>query len=126
MPSTVHPVAVAEQVALLDQLSGGRFQLGVGRSGPWVDLEVFGTGLDRCEQGFAESLDLLLTALSTGRVRAGGERFAFREVPIVPTLRRASPPVVVACTSPGTVETAAARGLPMLLGCTSATRRKPR
>ena len=41
-----HPVALAEQAALLDHVSAGRFRLGVGRGGPWVDLEVFGTGLD--------------------------------------------------------------------------------
>lgn len=55
-----HPVALAEETALLDHLSGGRFHLGVGRGGPWVDLEVFGTGLDRYQHGLAESLDLLL------------------------------------------------------------------
>jgi alkanesulfonate monooxygenase SsuD/methylene tetrahydromethanopterin reductase-like flavin-dependent oxidoreductase (luciferase family) len=36
-----HPVALAEEAALLDHLSGGRFRLGVGRGGPWVDLEVW-------------------------------------------------------------------------------------
>ena len=86
----MHPVALAEQVALLDQLSGGRFHLGVGRGGPWVDLEVFG---------------------------AGGEWFRFREVPVVPRPRaRPHPPVAVACTSAATVELAATRGLPMLVG----------
>ena len=115
--STTHPVALAEQVALLDQVSGGRFRLGVGRGGPWVDLEVFGTGLERYERGFTEGLDLLLSALSGPTVSASGERFAFREVPMVPApLSAPHAPVVVACTSRGTVELAAARGLPMLLG----------
>jgi alkanesulfonate monooxygenase SsuD/methylene tetrahydromethanopterin reductase-like flavin-dependent oxidoreductase (luciferase family) len=113
--STAHPVAVAEQAALLDHLSGGRFRLGVGRGGPWVDLEVFGTGVDRYEHGFAESLDLVLECLTTGRARANGEHFTFREVPMVPT-PLSVPPLAVACTSRGTVELAAARGLPMLLG----------
>ena len=115
--STTHPVALAEQVALVDQLSGGRFHLCVGRGGPWIDLEVFGTGLPRYERGFAESLDLLLRCLTQERVGAAGQHFQFREVPMVPQPRtRPRPPVAVACTSPATVELAAQRGLPMLLG----------
>jgi len=115
--STAHPVALVEQVALLNRVSGGRFRLGVGRGGPWVDLEVFGTGIDRYERGFTDSVDLLLDGLRTGRVRADGEHFAFREVPVVPApVSAPHAPFVVACTSPGTVELAAVRGLPMLLG----------
>jgi alkanesulfonate monooxygenase SsuD/methylene tetrahydromethanopterin reductase-like flavin-dependent oxidoreductase (luciferase family) len=112
-----HPVALAEQAALLDQVSGGRFWLGVGRGGPWVDLEVFGTGLGRYETGFAEGLDLLVAALTRDRVGGTGPTFAFGEVPVVPRPRTSPhPPLVVACTSPGTAALAAARGLPMLLG----------
>ncbi|ACZ91906.1 LLM class flavin-dependent oxidoreductase [Streptosporangium roseum] len=111
--STRHPVDLAEQAAVLDQVSGGRFTLGVGRGGPWVDLEVFGTGLARFEHGFAESLDLLCAALGRETVTADGEFFRFREVPMVPAVRLRP---VVACTSPETVTLAAERGLPMLLG----------
>ena len=115
--SAWHPVALAEQAALLDQVSQGRFRLGVGRGGPWLELEVFGTGLERYERGFPEGLDLLLAALSRDRVSAAGEFFRFREVPVVPRPRtRPGPPVVVAATSPATAELAAARGLPVLLG----------
>ncbi|GLY73041.1 LLM class flavin-dependent oxidoreductase [Actinoallomurus iriomotensis] len=112
--SNQHPVALAEQAALLDQVGRGRFRLGVGRGGPWVDLEVFGTGLARYESGFAESLDLLLAALTEERV-TGTATFPFREVPVVPR-PLTGPPVVVACTSAATAEVAARRGLPMLLG----------
>jgi alkanesulfonate monooxygenase SsuD/methylene tetrahydromethanopterin reductase-like flavin-dependent oxidoreductase (luciferase family) len=114
--STRHPVALAEEAALLSLVSGGRFHLGVGRGGPWRELEVFGTGLSRYEDGLAESLDLLLSWLD-GPERLGwqGEDFRFREVPVVPRLD-ARPPVVVACTSPSTERLAASRGLPMLLG----------
>lgn len=115
--STTHPVALAEQALLLDRLSGGRFRLGVGRGGPWIDLEVFGTGLGRYEGGFEESMELLLGCLSRERVSANGEHFAFRDVDMVPNPERGSlPPAAVACTSPSTVELAARRGLPMLLG----------
>ncbi|GIH23851.1 alkanal monooxygenase [Acrocarpospora phusangensis] len=111
--STAHPVALAEQAAMLHHLSGGRFTLGVGRGGPWVDLEVFGSGLDRWERGFPESLDLLCRALSQATVSADGEFFQFREVDMVPpaTLRP-----VVARASERTTRIAAERGLALLLG----------
>ncbi|MBB0243822.1 LLM class flavin-dependent oxidoreductase [Streptomyces alkaliphilus] len=122
--STVHPVALGEQAALLHLVSGGRFTLGVGRGGPWVDLEVFGTGLPAFERGFPESLDVLLRWLRGGEVGSAGELHRFRPVTVVPDPTEPTgadrsttgPPVVVACTSPGTVRLAAERGLPMLLG----------
>ncbi|MFC4504133.1 MULTISPECIES: LLM class flavin-dependent oxidoreductase [Streptomyces] len=128
---TVHPVALGEQAALLHLTSGGRFSLGVGRGGPWVDLEVFGTGLQAYEKDFPESLDLLVRWLREASVGADGERFRFREVTVVPRPSEAltcpvdsadsadgvdGPEVVVACTSPASVRLAAERGLPMLLG----------
>ncbi|SCK55290.1 LLM class flavin-dependent oxidoreductase [Streptomyces sp. WMMB 322] len=133
-----HPVALGEQSALLHLTSGGRFTLGVGRGGPWVDLEVLGGGLDAYENGFPESLDLLLRWLREPRVGADGERYRFREVEVVPRCEEPlahahanpSPPaqgaadeppprrptVLVACTSPASVRLAARRCLPMLLG----------
>ncbi|GAA2318186.1 LLM class flavin-dependent oxidoreductase [Streptomyces kunmingensis] len=120
---TAHPVALGEQAALLHLTSGGRFSLGVGRGGPWVDLEVFGAGIEAYEQGFPDSLDLLLRWLRESRVAGEGDRFPFREVPVVPRPAEAigetdpaGPEVVVACTSPKSVRLAAERGLPMLLG----------
>ncbi|MBP2704584.1 LLM class flavin-dependent oxidoreductase [Microbispora sp. RL4-1S] len=111
--SARHPVALAEEAALLHHVSRGRFRLGVGRGGPWLELEVFGTGTARFERGFPESLDLLCAALSGGRVGADGEFFRFREVPVMPPARMTP---VVACTSEPTARLAAGRGLPMLLG----------
>ncbi|MEV4974049.1 LLM class flavin-dependent oxidoreductase [Streptomyces scopuliridis] len=117
----VHPVALGEQAALLHLVSGGRFTLGVGRGGPWVDLEVFGTGLRAYEEDFPESLALLLRWLREPRVEASGERFRFREVPVVPRPDEliepsTGPETVMACTSPKSVKLAAEHGLPMLLG----------
>ncbi|WP_411080886.1 LLM class flavin-dependent oxidoreductase [Streptomyces sp. cmx-18-6] len=117
-----HPVALGEQAALLHLTSGGRFSLGVGRGGPWVDLEVFGGGLEAYENGFPEALELLLDWLREPRVTGRGERFGFREVAVVPRADESlegpteGPEVIVACTSPKSVRLAGRRALPMLLG----------
>lgn len=115
--SVRHPVALAEEAALLHAVSGDRFDLGVARGGPWADLEVFGTGLDRyTPDGFAEALDVLLAATSGARtVRGNGPRFGFRDVPVVPRPPGALP-VWLAATSPSTMDLASNRGLPVLLG----------
>ncbi|GAA2006574.1 LLM class flavin-dependent oxidoreductase [Catenulispora subtropica] len=112
--STSHPVAVAEQAAMLHVLTGGRFTLGVGRGGPWVDLEVFGTGLEGLShRAFAEALDILRAWGEQDAVSYDGEFHRFREVPTVP---RGRPPTLVACTSTETAQLAARHRLPILLG----------
>lgn len=121
LPNT-HPVALGEQAALLHITSGGRFTLGVGRGGPWVDLEVFGGGLEAFERDFPEALELLLRwQRGSARVSADGPRHRFREVAVVPRPDElidgsAAPETVLACTSPSSVKLAARHGIPMLLG----------
>ena len=91
------------------------------RGGPWVDLEVFGTGLDRYETGFPESLALLRTWLSgTGQVSADGPQFRFRPVSVVPRPARTTP-LWIAATSETTAGLAAAVRVPLLLGMHAAT-----
>jgi alkanesulfonate monooxygenase SsuD/methylene tetrahydromethanopterin reductase-like flavin-dependent oxidoreductase (luciferase family) len=115
--ATQHPIAVAEQALLLDQVSGGRFRLGVGRGGPWIDLAVFGPAPHGHHADFPEALDVLLAALTGAPVRGAGPAYPFPEVAVVPGPRTPpGPGVVVAATSDPTVDLAARRGLPLLLG----------
>ncbi|WP_031467549.1 LLM class flavin-dependent oxidoreductase [Sciscionella sediminilitoris] len=109
------PVHVAEQAALLDHLSGGRFELGVGRAQPVVDYEVLGRGVEYWKRGLPEALDLTLAALR-GPVAADSELYRFREVTPQPGPGASGPvPVALAANSPASVELAASRGVPMLL-----------
>lgn len=111
-----HPVALAEEVAMLDALSPGRFLLGVARGGPWIDLTVFGSTAERHARGFPESLDLLRDWLC-GPETVGADGEFFRFPPVTVRARPSSPvPIWVAATSPSTVDEAARRGLPLLLG----------
>ncbi|MEU1812649.1 LLM class flavin-dependent oxidoreductase [Micromonospora aurantiaca (nom. illeg.)] len=113
--SVRHPVSLAEEAVLLDELSNGRFRLGIARGGPWVDIEVFGTGEDRYSHGMADALEILLGWLSGTATVAGNSRFPFRPVQVVPRPRRPVP-TWLAATSPATVDLAARHGLPLLLG----------
>jgi alkanesulfonate monooxygenase SsuD/methylene tetrahydromethanopterin reductase-like flavin-dependent oxidoreductase (luciferase family) len=113
--SSRHPVALGEEAATLDALAPGRFRLGVGRGGPWIDLDVFGSGLDRYERGFEEGLRLLTRWLS-GEAEVGhaGEFFDVLPVRVMPPGTGA--PVWVAATGEGTARLAGRLGLPLLLG----------
>lgn len=109
------PVEVAEQAALLDHLSHGRFLLGVGRGGPTVDYELLGRTLEHWRRGMPEALDLVLAAWD-GAVTSDTDLYRFRPVAPVPRPRTVPhPPLWVAATSPRGLADAAARGLPMLM-----------
>ncbi|MDQ1021927.1 LLM class flavin-dependent oxidoreductase [Streptomyces afghaniensis] len=108
------PVHVAEQTALLDHLSAGRFVLGVGRGVPGAEYEALGADPAAWRAGLAEPLDRLLAALA-GEVPTAPGRTGpcLRPSPSVRT--RPRPPVYVAAGSPASIEMAARRGLPLML-----------
>jgi alkanesulfonate monooxygenase SsuD/methylene tetrahydromethanopterin reductase-like flavin-dependent oxidoreductase (luciferase family) len=113
--SNRHPVALGEEAATLDALAPDRFRLGVGRGGPWIDLDVFGSSLDRYERGFEEGLRLLARWLSgEPEVAHAGEFFDVLPVRVMPP--GAGRPVWVAATGEGTARLAGRLGLPLLLG----------
>jgi alkanesulfonate monooxygenase SsuD/methylene tetrahydromethanopterin reductase-like flavin-dependent oxidoreductase (luciferase family) len=61
-----NPLRVAEQVTVLDHLSGGRVILGIGRGLGRVEFEGFGVAQEDSRAIFVESAEMLLRALETG------------------------------------------------------------
>src|SRR6476620_9077403 len=55
-----HPLIIAEEIAMLDVLSNGRADIGLGRGYQRYEFERFGQQLDADGQRWNESLDILL------------------------------------------------------------------
>jgi len=64
------PVRLAEEVCLLDHLSGGRLDLGVGRGGAPAELAVYGLSPDDARTRYEDVFETLLATI-TGEDRAG-------------------------------------------------------
>jgi len=108
-----NPVHVAEQAAVLDHLSDGRFDLGVGRGETTVDYEVM-SSLAHWERGMPEALGLLMQSF-TGAVGAGSDLYRFRDVSPQPgPWTQPQPPVLVASESDATLALSARHGLPCM------------
>ncbi len=61
-----NPMRVAEQIAVLDHVSNGRFVLGLGRGLGRVEFDGFGVSMDSSRERFTESAEMILTGLERG------------------------------------------------------------
>jgi len=109
------PVHVAEEVAELDVLSGGRIEFGVGRGYQSIEFDGFGVDLAEARDRFDESLDIIRGLWTQPRFSYEGKYYRVGDVELVPRpVQQPHPPIHVAAVSPETVERYAARGLPIL------------
>ncbi|MCW2939318.1 MAG: luciferase family protein [Actinomycetia bacterium] len=111
-----NPVHVAEEAAMVDLLSGGRLELGIGRGYQSIEFENFNLDLAEARDRFNECLDAILGLWTQDNFEYKGKFFETRHpLTLMPKpLQRPHPPVHIAAVSPETVEMYAARGLPIL------------
>lgn len=67
------PMRVAEEVAMLDAMSGGRVILGLGRGTGRVEFEGFRVDMPEARRRFAESAEMVLEGLEKGYCEYDGE-----------------------------------------------------
>lgn len=67
------PMRVAEQIAMLDVMSGGRVILGIGRGTGRVEFEGFRVEMPEARRRFAESAEMILDGLDRGYCEYDGE-----------------------------------------------------
>jgi len=111
-----HPLRLAEEVALVDELSGGRVNWGAGRGFDRREFEVFGVPPEESVERFREAVDVVLRAWTTERLDYEGRYHRFEGVEVLPKPRqRPHPPVWMAATSPDSIAWAASLGHSILM-----------
>ena len=111
-----NPIRVAEEVALLDQLSNGRFIFGMGRGVARLEFEGLGVNQEASRDLFIESVQLIMQGLETGVCEFDGKvvhqvRREIRPRPVRSFKNRA----FAAITSPESAEIMARLGLGVML-----------
>jgi alkanesulfonate monooxygenase SsuD/methylene tetrahydromethanopterin reductase-like flavin-dependent oxidoreductase (luciferase family) len=112
-----HPVRLAEEIATLDHISGGRFDFGVGRSGFATAYAGYGIPYDESRERFQECLDILLLAWTQETFSYTGKHYEFKDVCVVPKPRqKPHPPIRIAATTSETFPMVGQQGYPIFIG----------
>src|SRR6202051_3551313 len=102
-----HPLRAFEEICMLDQLSGGRLDLGIGRGAP-VELSYFGVSAEETQERYSEAAEIVLKAMETNRLTHSGRYFSMYDVPItLSPIQKPHPPLWYGTTKPETARWAA-------------------
>ena len=110
-----NPIEVAESYAMVDVISGGRLNFGIGRGTP-AELEQFGIGYEESVSRLREGTAIIQQGWSGEAIEFTGELFAYQGVRILPKpVQQPHPPFWVAASrSDGTYRWAGEKGFHLL------------
>jgi alkanesulfonate monooxygenase SsuD/methylene tetrahydromethanopterin reductase-like flavin-dependent oxidoreductase (luciferase family) len=111
-----NPLRLAEEVALLDVLSGGRVNWGAGRGFERSEFAAFGIPGEESAPRFHETVDIVLKAWTHQRLTYEGRFYQYDGVEVLPKpLQAPHPPVWMAASSNPAIEWAAEQGHSILM-----------
>jgi alkanesulfonate monooxygenase SsuD/methylene tetrahydromethanopterin reductase-like flavin-dependent oxidoreductase (luciferase family) len=114
-----HPIRLAVQTSLLDNLSRGRLIVGTGRGSAYNEFEYlgFGTTMDEGRQRMAEAEDLLVKAWTGEDIEHKGKHWHLSFPRLrPPPYQKPHPPLVRACIGEASMLEMASIGRPVLIG----------
>jgi alkanesulfonate monooxygenase SsuD/methylene tetrahydromethanopterin reductase-like flavin-dependent oxidoreductase (luciferase family) len=111
-----HPVFMAEETAMLDVLSHGRLDFGVGRGQVVYEYNNFKVEYDSRTQRFQEIVDIILGLWCTPGFTYHGQYYSVDDMTITPVpVQQPHPPMYLAVSrTPASVDVAVSRNLPVL------------
>lgn len=106
-----HPIRLIEEICMLDHLSGGRFELGVGRGVSPIEVGFYAVDPSAGSRQFPEALAVVKQGLTSDELTFSGEFYDFHAVPMVlKPLQRPHPPLWYGVVTPETTHWAALEG----------------
>jgi len=112
-----HPLRIAEDVATVDQLSEGRFDFGIGRSGSPRAYDVLGIPYGESQARFVESLEIIREAWKGLPLSYDGKFYRFENATVSPMpYQKPHPPMRMAGNSEETFPFTGRLGLPIFVG----------
>jgi alkanesulfonate monooxygenase SsuD/methylene tetrahydromethanopterin reductase-like flavin-dependent oxidoreductase (luciferase family) len=110
-----NPIRLAENAAFVDQLSGGRLDLGIGRGYQPHEFQSFDIAQEEAQERTEEIFEFMKAAWTQERVDWNGKHYHAENVTLSPKpFQKPHPPVLWAAVSPSTFERLGAKGLPIL------------
>ncbi|MBI3797092.1 MAG: LLM class flavin-dependent oxidoreductase [Deltaproteobacteria bacterium] len=107
-----HPLRLIEDICMLDNLSGGRLDVGIGRGVGFAEHFFFGHADTEARERFEEVLEIVIQGLTTGRI--DGRNRKFHTFPEINLYMEPAQPPYPPLWYPGNLEYAARRGLNFL------------
>jgi alkanesulfonate monooxygenase SsuD/methylene tetrahydromethanopterin reductase-like flavin-dependent oxidoreductase (luciferase family) len=94
-----NPIEIAEQLAMVDLMSNGRLQLGVGRGSLAYDYEMLSLPLEDAQERLVDGLEIILKAWSGGRVSHESPFVRFNDLEVWPPgKQQPHPPIWISCS----------------------------
>ena len=89
-----NPLRLAQEICMLDQLSRGRLEVGVGRGISPIELSFYNVDAQESRAMFREALDIITSGLTSGTISYEGHYFSFKDVRLhVEPLQKPYPPL---------------------------------
>jgi alkanesulfonate monooxygenase SsuD/methylene tetrahydromethanopterin reductase-like flavin-dependent oxidoreductase (luciferase family) len=112
-----HPLRLIDEICMLDQMSGGRLELGIGRGISPYEVGYYGVDPATGPERFAEALEVILKGLTEKRLSHHGKYFTFEDVPMeMQPVQRPYPPLWYGANSLESADRLAKQGCNTVVG----------
>jgi alkanesulfonate monooxygenase SsuD/methylene tetrahydromethanopterin reductase-like flavin-dependent oxidoreductase (luciferase family) len=110
-----HPLRLIEEICMVDQLSGGRLEIGFGRGSSPTENAFYGQDPEQAQDIYTEARELILQGLTHKTLNFQGKHFSFKDIPMeLEPLQKPHPPMWYGVHSREAAERAAKQSLNMV------------